>query len=254
MNYSTLFFILTLPFIFLFETIFPHFKERHNRITHGTTNILIAIINYLLYAVVFSGLTVAVIRWAERHDAGILRLGEIPSMITALGAFILFDVWMYYWHRANHVIPFLWRFHRVHHIDREMDVTTALRFHPGEVIFSSCLRLIIFLVIGLDLLHILMYETCLHVVIMFHHSNIAVPEEWDRIMRFLIVTPNMHRVHHSDIVNETNSNYASIFSFWDRLHRSFRKREDTHTLTLGLRQYQHPQWRNMGMLLLCPFR
>jgi len=143
-------------------------------------------------------------------------------------------------HNANHRVPFLWRFHRMHHTDMEMDSTSAIRFHTLEIVFSSCLRLAVAPLLGIEFTHLFVYEICLQPVIIFHHSNIAFPEKWDRILRALIVTPNMHRVHHSLETYETNSNYSSVFSVWDRLAGTFRKREDMATLTFGLKEFREP--------------
>jgi hypothetical protein len=148
--------------------------------------------------------------------------------------FILFDVWMYFWHMANHRIGFLWRFHRAHHADTEMDTTTALRFHPGELIISSFVRLPVVIAIGMSFTDLILFEVLLNISTLFHHSNLAVPERWDRLIRTVIVTPNMHRVHHSIELRETNSNFTSLVSAWDRIAGTFKTREDTRAITLGL--------------------
>ena len=135
-----------------------------------------------------------------------------------------------------------------------MDITTALRFHPFEILLSSLFRLIIFLLLGMNLIFLLVYEIALQVIIQLHHSNISLPEKYDRMLRYLIVTPNMHRVHHSDEWSETNSNYSSVFSFWDRLWSSFRQREDTLTINLGLKLLREDKWQRITGILLTPFR
>jgi sterol desaturase/sphingolipid hydroxylase (fatty acid hydroxylase superfamily) len=161
---------------------------------------------------------------------------------------------MYLWHRANHAIPFLWRFHRMHHSDPAVDVTTALRFHVGEITLSSTLRLAVIPLLGLRLGEVILYETLLLPVIAFHHSNVALPEKWDRRLRAVIVSPNMHRVHHSDWQPETDSNFSSIFSWWDRLGRSFRLRPDIRALRYGLRDFDGQEWQNLWGLLRTPLR
>jgi hypothetical protein len=165
---------------------------------------------------------------------------------------LLLDAWMYAWHRANHALPFLWRFHRMHHSDPTVDVTTALRFHCGEIVLSSLLRLAVVPLLGLELWQVILYETMLLPVIAFHHSNVALPERWDRLLRLVIVSPNMHRVHHSDWQPETDSNFASIFSWWDRLGRSFRLRPDVRTLHYGLREFDGDRWQSLWGLLRTP--
>jgi sterol desaturase/sphingolipid hydroxylase (fatty acid hydroxylase superfamily) len=178
----------------------------------------------------------------------------MPVYLEAMVAFIMFDIWMYFWHLVNHKIRLLWRFHRVHHSDIEMDATTAMRFHPGEIIYSSFLRLIIIPMIGINLAQLIIYEMFLQAVIIFHHSNVNLPEQWDRIFRVVIVTPNMHRVHHSKEWSESNSNYSSILSFWDRLNRTFRKKEDTGTIQYGLRILRDTKWQRFWGMLVTPFK
>src|SRR5215813_5385924 len=124
-------------------------------------------------------------------------------MIGAAAAILLFDAWMYLWHRANHQLDFLWRFHRVHHSDPEMDVTTAIRFHAGEILISSALRLAVIPLLGITNRQLLVYEMLLLPVILFHHSNVLIPERLDAILRLVIVTPAIHRVHHSRLRAET---------------------------------------------------
>jgi sterol desaturase/sphingolipid hydroxylase (fatty acid hydroxylase superfamily) len=163
------------------------------------------------------------------------------------------DAWMYGWHRANHRIPLLWRFHRVHHSDPRLDVTTAARFHIGEIALSSTLRLAVFPLLGVALWQALLYEALLLPIIQFHHSNVALPERWDRLLRWVIVTPNMHRVHHSRFQPETDSNYSSIFSFWDRLARTFRQVHDARSLRIGLDEWDQEEWQTVSGLLRTPF-
>ena len=245
--------VAALSLIFWLEGIFPLFEERKNRFRHGLANIMMGILNGLIVAVLFSSVTVWMIQWSSGKSLGLLRhLGWDPWCEGIL-AFVLFDLWMYVWHRANHQIPFLWRFHRMHHSDLEVDATTALRFHSGEIIFSSLLRFIVIPLLGMTTHQLLIYELCLQPVILFHHSNVALPEKIDRIFRTVIVTPNMHRVHHSQERFETDSNYSSIFSFWDRFVRTFRKREDPRTLQYGLPYLQEPQWHTLRGLLMTPF-
>jgi sterol desaturase/sphingolipid hydroxylase (fatty acid hydroxylase superfamily) len=177
-----------------------------------------------------------------------------PAWAETVAALILFDLWMYLWHRANHQIRFLWRFHRMHHSDNQVDATTALRFHTGELILSSILRLAVVPLLGISLSQLILYETLLQPIIIFHHSNVALPEKIDRIFRALIVTPNMHRVHHSMVNQETNSNYSSIFSFWDRIGQSFRRRIDLLTLRYGLSDFPEETWQTVVGMLKTPLK
>lgn len=238
--------------LFGLENIYPYFKGRTHRIKHALPNIVIAGINGIITSVFFAGLTLAVIRLAEDNSFGFLHLIHMPSYIELIIGFILFDLWMYLWHRLIHRNIFLWRFHRMHHSDPEMDNTTALRFHPGEIALSSLIRLIIIPILGMNFIQLLVYEIMLQPVILFHHSNIGLSEKWDRLLRSIIVTPNMHRVHHSREGIEFSSNYSSIFSFWDRLFGSFRKIDNTLTIKFGLKILREPKWQSLQGMLLTP--
>jgi len=245
--------IISLGLIFWLEGIFPLFQGRKHRLRHAFPNLGIGLLNGLVISLGFAAVTLKIIETAEHHSWGLLRQFHGAPWIEGIVAFLLFDLWMYVWHRANHKIPLLWRFHRTHHSDLELDSTSALRFHTGEIILSSLLRLIIIPFIGMQFIHLFIYELFLQPVIIFHHSNVALPEKLDRIFRAVIVTPNMHRVHHSQVRDETDSNYSSIFSFWDRIARSFRRRKDTRTLVYGLPYLQEKDWQSLWGMLRTPF-
>jgi sterol desaturase/sphingolipid hydroxylase (fatty acid hydroxylase superfamily) len=134
-----------------------------------------------------------------------------------------------------------------------MDTTTALRFHPGELILSTFIRMPVIVLIGMSFAEVILFETLLNIATLFHHSNLAIPEKWDRALRAVIVTPNMHRVHHSIEGIETNSNYTSLLSIWDRLFRSFKLRENTRTITLGLPEFRGAKWQELRGFLVTPF-
>jgi len=245
--------IVFLSLLFALEAWIPLFKGRTGRLRHGVRNIAMGLMNGAVTGILFSGATAFVTEAAERQNVGLLHWLKYPYWPETVMAIILFDLWMYFWHKANHRLPFLWRFHRMHHSDPELDVTTALRFHIGELIFSSVIRCGILFLFGLTLWQLILYEAMLLPVILFHHSNVALPERWDRLLRIFIVTPNMHRVHHSHFQVETDSNYASIFSVWDRLGKSFRKKENILTLQYGLDAFGTPRWQSFLGMLETPF-
>lgn len=234
------------------ESVVPLFlREPGQRLQHGTRNIAIGLINGVVLTAGFSTLVFAAAHWGMRHPVGLLHWVSSPPWAERLIGFVAFDLWMYLWHRANHSLSWLWRFHRVHHSDLAVDVTTALRFHLGEMVLSTLTRLAVIPLLGITLGDLLFYELILQPVIYFHHSNIALSEGWDRLIRLAVVSPNMHRVHHSDIPIETNSNYASIFSFWDRLGRTYCRR-DIQTIRYGLKEFLQPQWQTLIGLLRTP--
>lgn len=246
--------IFSLGLIYCLEQLHPFFLSRTGRAAHAVRNLSMGLINAAVTQILFAALLLAVARAADEGNLGVLRWLGFPDMLNGLLIFILFDAWMYLWHRANHEIPFLWKFHRTHHTDRELDSTSAFRFHAGEICLSHLARLLIIPLLGVSPTQLLWYETLLQPIIIFHHSNLAFPKKWDEVLRKLIVSPNMHRVHHSKVISETNSNYSSIFSFWDRLGKSFKQREDLRAVAFGLPEFNDESCQTVEGMLFTPFR
>ena len=201
---------------------------------HGVINLAIGIFNAVVTGFVFSGIWLAATSWTADHHFGILRWIVLPVWTQWMAALLMLDAWTYFWHRINHVVPFFWRFHKLHHVDRAMDVTTASRFHAMEIIFSSILRIPVLVLIGCGIEQLALYELLLFAVVQFHHANVAVPEWLDRSLRLVIVTPYLHKVHHSVAVTERDSNYSSLFSWWDRLFRTLRIHRDPRRIVFGV--------------------
>jgi sterol desaturase/sphingolipid hydroxylase (fatty acid hydroxylase superfamily) len=216
---------------------------RRGRARHAARNLARGLLNAVVLAVLAGPLVARVSGWAEDGGFGLLRMLSLPPAVAAVAAFLLFDAWMYLWHRANHAFGFLWRFHRLHHSDAEMDATTAVRFHVGEILISSAMRLALIPLLGVTVRQLLVYEALLLPVILFHHSNVRFPERLDRRVRLLIVTPAIHRVHHSRLRAESDSNYASVFSFWDRVAGTLRLRTDGRPVSFGLPECEGEEWR-----------
>jgi sterol desaturase/sphingolipid hydroxylase (fatty acid hydroxylase superfamily) len=224
------------------------------RLRHGVKNLVLGIFNALVIGLIFVALWWTAAEWAQAHDFGLLNWLDLPNWTQVVGAFLFFDAWMYLWHRLNHRVPFLWRFHRTHHSDPKMDVTTASRFHLGEIVLSSILRVPVIALLGLELWHLALYETAMFTVVQIHHANIALPKWLDRSLRLLIVTPFMHKVHHSRWQPETDSNYSSLFSFWDRLFGTFRSRVDFSAFQFGLEEFDRPEHHTLVGLLATPVK
>ena len=201
---------------------FPLFGRAAERARHGVRNLALGVLNVAIVALVFAGAWLAVTQWTAAHRFGLLHWLDFPAWPRAALAVLLLDAWTYAWHRLNHRVPFFWRFHRWHHADRAMDATTASRFHTGEIVLSSLLRLPVLLLLGCGIEELALYELLLFAVVQFHHANIALPAGLDRALRLLIVTPSLHKVHHSVVRAECDSNYSSLFSWWDRLFRTWR--------------------------------
>ncbi len=223
-----------LVLVWVLESVIPFIHGRSHRLQHAGRNLGLGLVNSVLSGLITVALLTMVITRAENSQFGLLRLLALPDFAANIFAIFLLDGWMYLWHRVNHVIPFLWSLHRVHHSDREMDVTTAVRFHPGEILISTGLRLMLIALLGLSLTQILLYDTLLVVVIFLHHSNINLPFFIDKLLRVIITTPSLHRVHHSPVTREANSNFGSVFSFWDRIARTFRLRNDQTAIVYGV--------------------
>jgi sterol desaturase/sphingolipid hydroxylase (fatty acid hydroxylase superfamily) len=236
------------------ESWLPAAGDRRSRMTHAARNMTLGALNVLAVGLLAAPLIAYVAMWAEESRFGLLNLLSLPPAIATVTAFLLFDGWLYLLHRANHKFGFLWRFHRVHHSDPEMDATTAIRFHTGETLISAALRLAVIPLLGVTLLQLLVYESLMMPVILFHHSNVNFPEKADRWLRALVVSPAIHRVHHSRARVETDSNYSIIFSFWDRIWGTFRLRKDGRPIDFGLDEYDGEEWQRVSGLLTTPFQ
>ncbi len=240
--------------VYWLEGVFPLFQGRgqRQRIRHAGINIAFGAVNGLVVSLVFSGVTLQVCEWSTLNGIGVLNWVGVSGWARGLCAFVLFDLWMYGWHRVNHEVPFFWRFHRMHHSDLEMDCSSAIRFHTGEIVLSSLARLAVVPALGIGWPELVLYELVIQPVIILHHSNIALPEYADRILRALIVTPNMHRVHHSQVRGETNSNYSTVLSVWDRAGRTFCKREDVTAIRFGLPEFLDAKWQSAAGMMRTP--
>ncbi len=234
------------------ETWRPFFGQRPSRVRHAVRNLAIAVFNTIILGAVFVSVAVIVAEWTDQNDYGLLHFIGLAWPVRFVLALLLLDGWMYFWHRANHAVPLLWRFHRMHHSDRHMDVTTATRFHLGEHVGASVQRLGLIPLLGFEVWNLIIYDTLVIAVTQFHHADISLGR-WDRWLRLFIVTPDMHKVHHSDLRDETDSNYSTVLSVWDRLLGSFRMRSDPKTLVFGLKEYTAPAWQGLWGMFKTPF-
>jgi sterol desaturase/sphingolipid hydroxylase (fatty acid hydroxylase superfamily) len=207
--------VALLALLLAWETLAPAVGGPQ-RWRHALRNLSLALLNTLLLALVFAAAIAFVAHWTHDNKVGLLNLIEMPGWARLLSALLLLDLWLYLWHRANHAIPLLWRFHQVHHADERLDVTTATRFHPGELVLAASLRLVLIPLLGLQLRDLLIHDTLVIVATQFHHADISLGRA-DRVLRWLIVTPGMHSVHHSPRRDEYDSNFGVVLSLWDRL-------------------------------------
>lgn len=225
--------------------------DRWNRIK---TNIGVAVTAIMALRLALIPALVLLAVWAEDKGAGLLNWLEMPGWITYVVAFLLLDYGNYLWHVLNHRFNFLWRFHNVHHIDLDLDVTTAVRFHFGEVLLSVLFRGLMIIVIGPPFTLVLVYEIIFEGATLFHHSNWRLPYRVEKTLSWFIVTPRMHGVHHSIVKRETDSNYSVIFNCWDRLHRTIRLNIPQQQINIGVPSYRDPEEQDTKSLLLMPFR
>ena len=232
--------------MWVLESLVPFFPgqiaHRRQRLAHDGRNFVWGIVNTFIGTLLVSTTLVAVTSYATEQGWGLLRLVKLPAAVKWGLALLLFDLWMYSWHRINHVVPFLWRFHRMHHSDRAMDTSTGVRFHPGEIVLSSFARLLVLPLLGISIEQLVAYEMILLPVICFHHSNLRLPRWVDYGLAWVMVSPAVHRVHHSQIVRETNSNYGSVLSCWDRLAGTLRMRNDVENIEYGLPDFDGPEF------------
>lgn len=191
---------------------------------------------------------------AERGRLGLLRQIPLPRALRVLAGFLLLDYTLYLWHWLNHRSRLLWRFHAVHHIDLDLDTTTGLRFHFGELAMAAGFRAAQVLLLGVDRDTLRLWQQMLVVSVVFHHSNLELPIEVEQRLNAIVVTPRMHGIHHSTRPDETDSNYSSLLSCWDRLHRSLRLDVPQDAVTIGVPGFSRPEDVTLERSLTLPFR
>lgn len=192
-------------------------------------------------------------RLVERRQLGLLKLVRLPAFLEIPLAVALLDYTLYLWHVLTHRVPFLWRFHQVHHADLDMDASTALRFHFGELICSVPWRAAQVLAIGVCPLALSLWQTAVLLEIMFHHSNVELPAAVEARLAKFVVTPRLHGIHHSIVHDEVNSNWSSGLTIWDWLHRTLRLDVPQEAITLGVPAFLDPEEVKLGEVLEMPF-
>jgi sterol desaturase/sphingolipid hydroxylase (fatty acid hydroxylase superfamily) len=192
-------------------------------------------------------------RLAARRSLGVLRQLPLPRALRIALGFLLLDYTLYLWHRLNHHAPFLWRFHAVHHVDLDLDSTTGLRFHFGELAMASGFRALQVLLLGVDRETLRLWQQLLVASVVFHHSNLELPIEVEERLNAVVVTPRMHGIHHSTRPAEMDSNYSSLLAWWDRFHRSLRLDVPQGAITIGVAGFSDPRDVTLERSLMLPF-
>jgi sterol desaturase/sphingolipid hydroxylase (fatty acid hydroxylase superfamily) len=247
--------ILAGAFVVLFalEFVAPLRRRRFGRFARILVNAPLSGGSFLVGTFIVTPVAFLAAALSADHGIGLLHLLPLPPLALVAIGFLLMDLTFYYWHRLNHVVPFLWRFHCVHHIDPDMDVTTSFRFHFGEIFLSTGFRAIQVFILGIDPVVYVIYELSLQICTLFHHSNIRLPIRFERCLNKIIVTPRMHGIHHSVVREETDSNYSVVFRWWDWLHRTLNLCVPQAEITIGVAACQQVSDNGLGRLVLFPF-
>ena len=249
-------FAIVFTAIGLLEILAPRRQLTTPRRPRWFTNLVLGLLNQAVLRLLFPVLLVSFAGLARQRDWGLLNNLDLPVGALVAVGFLLLDLTIYAQHRLFHRVPMLWRLHRVHHSDLDFDFTTAVRFHPLEIILSMLIKMAVVALLGPPILAVLLFELALSLNALFSHGNIRLPELVDRVLRWVIVTPDFHRVHHSIRVEETNSNYSFNLSCWDRLFRSYRAQPSGGHLNMRIGQEQFPDADELGLgkLLRQPFQ
>lgn len=240
--------------LLLAERIAPLRRTVESKLRRIVRNLSTGGVSLALMTLLQAPLLHPVAAWIVRDRIGIVHLGRWPRWLEMLVAILLLDYTLWWWHWASHRVPFLWRFHLVHHIDRDLDASTALRFHFGELALSIPIRAAQMIVIGVDPRTLWLWQTILFASILFHHSNVRLPLRFERFLVRLIVTPRMHGIHHSNHRDETDSNWSSLLSAWDYLHRTMRFDVPQEHIVIGVPAYRDAEDVTIGKILMLPFR
>jgi sterol desaturase/sphingolipid hydroxylase (fatty acid hydroxylase superfamily) len=244
----------------LTELLWPKRKLLVSKRKRWLTNLGISAVGTLLLrlmaALAVPIAAIAAAFYAQAHQVGLLNTVAWPDWIKIVVALLVLDLAIWAQHLASHKVTLFWRLHQVHHADRDIDVTTAVRFHPIEIGLSMLWKIVVVALIGASPLAVFLFEVVLNACAMFNHANIALPTGLDRYLRLFLVTPDMHRVHHSVLHREHDSNYGFNLSVWDRLFRTYTPQPQAghQGMTIGLNPYQSESPTKFGWSLLLPFR
>jgi sterol desaturase/sphingolipid hydroxylase (fatty acid hydroxylase superfamily) len=236
------------------ETRHPLRVERESKLRRVGRNLATAGVGLATVELLQIPILIPISRWTMTRGIGLLNQLEMAGWIRVAVSFVLLDYTLWFWHWINHRVPFFWRFHAVHHVDRDLDASTALRFHFGELGLSVGFRALQIMAIGADPLSVAIWQMLLFVSVLFHHSNTRLPLALERVLVRIVVTPRMHGIHHSDYENETNTNWSSLLSVWDYLHGTIRLDVPQKSVSIGLPAFDDPKKVTLGKILAMPFR
>jgi len=248
-------FLGTFSFLALWEWGRPKRELTQVKLKRWFNNIALLVSGTFLVRIIVPTAAIGVAYLVEQKQWGMVNHYDIPFLLKIVVTIILLDISIYFQHVMFHVLPIMWRFHRVHHSDLDCDVTTGLRFHPVEILISIIIKMSLILLLGAPVLAVILFEVVLNVMSMFTHSNIRLNTTFERVLRWFVVTPDMHRVHHSTEENETNSNFGFHLSLWDRIFGTYMAAPvaGQQGMTVGLDQFREPKWQGFKGLITLPF-
>ncbi len=238
------------------EVLAPRRPQQIGRLRRWPSNLGVVVLDTAIVRLAIPTATVGTAVFAQMHGWGLLHTVAAPAWLIFLASLILLDLTIFLQHVLFHAVPTLWRIHRMHHADLEFDVTTGVRFHPIETLLSMALKIGVVAALGIPPFAGLVFEVVLNATSMFNHGNVVLPARLDRVLRWVLVTPEMHRVHHSVVSAETNSNFGFNLPWWDRLFGTYHAQPQAghDAMTIGIAQFRDPRELRLDRMLLQPFR
>jgi sterol desaturase/sphingolipid hydroxylase (fatty acid hydroxylase superfamily) len=238
----------------IWEMAAPRRRREIPRLLRWSNNLALLVVDTILVRLTFPIVAVGLALLAEQRGWGFFNTFALPRWFAVLASVIVLDLVIYLQHVMFHAVPALWRLHRMHHADLDFDVTTGLRFHPVEILLSMGLKLAVVAALGPPAIAVLIFEVLLNATAMFNHSNVSIPLKLDRLLRWIVVTPDMHRVHHSIRPAETNSNFGFNLPWWDRLLGTYRPqpKEGHDAMTIGIEQFRYRRDLWLDRMLIQP--
>ncbi|MCZ6854944.1 MAG: sterol desaturase family protein [Gammaproteobacteria bacterium] len=242
--------------IALWEIGLPRRQRVVSRWARWPSNLAIVVVNTLLLRILIPTAAVGLALVMEAQNGGLLNQFAVPGWVSIVVAILVLDFAIYLQHVMFHAVPVLWRLHRMHHADLDFDVTTGARFHPIEILLSMGFKLMVVAVLGPPVVAVVIFEVLLNASSMFNHGNVRMPVALDRALRWFLVTPDMHRVHHSILPEETNSNFGFNLPWWDRLFGTYHAQPVAghDGMTIGIEQFSSPRELRLDRMLVQPFR
>ncbi len=240
--------------LLLLQWRFPLRRQHFGALHRLVRNFVLSIPGFAIARLAMLPIPIAIAFWARERHLGLLNWLHLPTWAVVIATFLLMDYAYWWWHWALHMVSFFWRFHNVHHTDLDLDVSTAARFHFGEMILSIGFLSLAVVLFGIGPILLVVFFITFEAATLFHHSNWRLPIRVERVLNLILVTPRMHGIHHSIVQRETNSNWGTIFCWWDKLHRTLRRDVPQNEITIGVAAYRDEHELTVGKLLALPFR